>query len=167
MRIRPAGPGDLARVHQLIGRTNQFNLTSERLGTGEIEALIASPAHDLRLIEVDDRFGALGTVGLALVEEAGAGARLRLFLLSCRVIGRTVEVALMNAVKRDWLLSGRAVVLEAAFRPTPRNTPAADFLAARGFVPTHTDSDGTVHYRLDRRQARLESCPYIQVEETG
>ena len=97
----------LPRAHQLFAKTNQFNLTVRRLSLPELERLAGDPSSVLGLAAARDRFGDLGTVGAFLLVRAADGAlELDSFLLSCRALGRGVESAMMNEVKRIFLMDG-------------------------------------------------------------
>lgn len=161
--IRPAVPGDLTRVHQLVSKTNQFNLTTERLAAGAVQALLDRDRYDLRIADVADRFGALGSVGLFLVEQQPGGPHIRLFLLSCRALGRGVETAMMNALKQRWLSGPACRPVTALYCPSPRNQQVAGFYETQGFAPTGETADGHRRYALSPRACRLAPCPALAV----
>jgi FkbH-like protein len=125
----------LPRVTQLIAKTNQFNLTTRRYSAADI-ARMSDEGLGLWL-RVRDRFGDAGLVGVALARPITALGEWELdtFLLSCRVIGRNVETALLatlcSAIRQR---GGR--MLRGRFIPTERNAPAADFLRRHGFIRT-------------------------------
>lgn len=123
------GPEHLARVTQLIGKTNQFNMTTIRRTSAEVAALVASDAHLVRCIRVSDRFGDYGLVGVAIVERTPARAEIDTFLMSCRVLGRGVESAFLAALVAE--LDGGPV--RADYRPTRKNAAVADFYPEHGF----------------------------------
>ncbi|GGO15312.1 HAD-IIIC family phosphatase [Microbispora bryophytorum] len=117
--ITPAGPEHEARAVQLAERTNQFNLSGARRLDGE----------EKFVVDVRDRFGDYGVVGLTDVRTEGDTLRAGAFLLSCRALGRGVEhrmLAHLGALARERGLARVAL----AFRATERNQPARDFLAA-------------------------------------
>ncbi|MEU7887126.1 HAD-IIIC family phosphatase [Microbispora bryophytorum] len=117
--ITPAGPEHEARAAQLAERTNQFNLSGARRLDGE----------EKFVVDVRDRFGDYGVVGLTDVRTEGDTLRAGAFLLSCRALGRGVEhrmLAHLGALARERGLARVAL----AFRATERNQPARDFLAA-------------------------------------
>ncbi len=124
----------LPRVAQLLGKTNQFNLTNRRHGAAELQRM----AEDGALVlwaRVKDRFGDNGLIAAAvLVPEAAETWRLDTFLMSCRVIGRGVETALL-AVMEKLLHDRGARLLIGEYLATPKNQPAADFLSRHGFNP--------------------------------
>lgn len=129
MRISPAGPDDLPRAEELTVRTNQLNSTGAMFGFEELDVLRTSPGHLLLVASLEDRFGSYGTIGLALVETApvetapvdtgGAVWRLRLLLMSCRVVSRGVGTVLLNHVMR--LASEAGARFQAEFVHTGRN----------------------------------------------
>lgn len=120
----------LARLAQLTQKTNQFNLTTERFAPREMAQLIE--ASDTRVIGVfyEDRFGREGIVGLAILDLRKA--ELRNLLLSCRVLGRGVEEALLAEVEEIARAEG-IKTLAARYMRSARNQVAADFLDRNGF----------------------------------
>ena len=144
LTLRLAVPTDdqLARVSQLINKTNQFNLTTIRRSPDEVSTLARSPSHRLWAAWVADRFGDYGLTGLAIVEIRGAEWHLDTFLLSCRVLARGIETALISAIGEAARAAG-AQTLRARFIPTAKNTPAAGFLPSHGFADL-----GETHFEL-------------------
>jgi FkbH-like protein len=124
-----AGEAHLARVAQLVNKTNQFNLTTRRRTADELSALAG---HRLLGARVRDRFGEYGLTAVMIVETQPRSWRLDTFLVSCRVLGRGVETALLHGVCAEARRAG-AVELTAVFVPTAKNAVAADFLPRHGF----------------------------------
>jgi FkbH-like protein len=138
----------LARVAQLTQKTNQFNLTTIRRSEAEIEELARRPEARVSWVRVRDRFGDGGVVGVAITLVEQARATLDTFLLSCRVIGRTVETAFLALLVEDARRRG-ARSMEARFVPTKKNAPAAGFLAAHGFVQLAYEGAAGTRWLLD------------------
>src|SRR5262249_23930379 len=84
----------LARISQLTQKTNQFNLTTRRYAEQQITAIAAQPDWQVLSIRLRDRFGDHGLVGVSITHDQGEICEIDTFLLSCRIIGRTVETAL-------------------------------------------------------------------------
>jgi FkbH-like protein len=84
---------ELARVAELVRRTNQFRTTPERPSLSQLRALCTTEGSGVLTLAVADRFGDYGIVGAALVD----GGVLRLLTLSCRVIGVDVHAVLFRA----------------------------------------------------------------------
>lgn len=123
----------LDRVHQLVQKTNQFNLTTRRHGKEEIRKLAASADARVAWLRLRDRFGDMGLVcvGIAL-RVASETWEIDTFLMSCRVMGRRVEDAFLHYLEELAQEAGAATV-RGIYRPTPKNAPVADFYKARGF----------------------------------
>jgi FkbH-like protein/non-ribosomal peptide synthase protein (TIGR01720 family) len=121
-----------SRVAQLTQRTNQFNLSTIRRTEEELESLAGEPGVALRVVEVGDRFGEYGLVGVVITREMGKVLDLDTFLLSCRVLGRGVEDAIMVGLKRHCEQRGLNL-LGAKFYPTAKNKPFQEFLNRAGW----------------------------------
>ncbi len=133
VRVRRADQFALPRLAQLTQRTNQFNLTTHRYTEDELRAMLADERWLIYSVDACDRIGDSGTVGTALVELRPSLARLDTFLLSCRVLGRGIEISFLAGVMRDLLAVG-ATTIEAEFIATARNGLAKDFLPNCGFT---------------------------------
>lgn len=116
------------RVSQLTHRTNQFNFTTIRRSEADMHALAAAGGTVLA-VHVRDRFGDYGLVGVVIAETRGAAIEIDTFLLSCRVLGRGVEHAIVAKVGQLALERGLAEV-RLPFRRTPKNEPARAFADA-------------------------------------
>lgn len=130
--ISPLTPETLPRVAQLHLRTNQFNLTAERLGEPELCHFIANNSKLAVSGTVSDRFGDHGLVIAATVDYAGPAATIRSFIMSCRVIGRQVERAFLGALLEQ--LNARGICeVTGLFRPTAKNAVSSQFYRECGF----------------------------------
>jgi amino acid adenylation domain-containing protein/FkbH-like protein/thioester reductase-like protein len=119
--------GELARVAELVQRTNQFNFTGTRRSSNEIEALWKSGVIHILVAHVRDRFGDYGLVGALLFRREGQSIDVDTFVLSCRALGRGVEHRIINALGEIARMDGRnEIVLR--YRSTSRNIPARQFL---------------------------------------
>jgi FkbH-like protein len=127
--IRPAGRGELARVSELINRTNQFNTCGSRTSLREVTRWFESDRHAIWIAEASDKFGGMGTISVAVIEETGRGVEILTFVLSCRVFGYGIENAILNRVKK-WR-SGSPVY--GHFKETPFNGPCHRTYPDNGF----------------------------------
>jgi len=118
--------GDWPRVSQLTQRTNQFNFTTVRRTEGEMRAIAAAGTTVLR-IRVRDRFGDYGLVGLVIATNAGDTLLVDTFLLSCRVLGRGVEHAILRKLGEIAQERGLARV-DLPYIKTSKNEPAFAFI---------------------------------------
>ena len=153
--IGPVTPATRARVAQLTQKTNQFNVTTRRYTEQEIDALHASGDAEVCTIHVRDRFGDNGLVGVAILRhdhDAGA-TEIDTFLMSCRVIGRTVETAFLSWLAERARAHG-ARELVGRFIPTKKNAPAASFFPSHGFARVGApagagEAEREAEFRLD------------------
>lgn len=125
--IRRAGPQDLARAQELTVRTNQLNSTGKTFSAEDLERFRGSDTHELLVMELQDRFGSYGTVGLALVETGDTAWTINMLLTSCRVMSRgaggtflahIAERALQHGVacRADFVHTGRNRLMYALFK---------------------------------------------------
>ena len=147
VQIEPADPLNLPRIAQLTNKTNQFNLTTRRYTEAEIEERIGR-GWRVYGARVKDRFGDNGLTGVIMVEPQNDHWLVDTFLLSCRVMGRRVETAVLAHVGREAQESG-AVSLRGWFLPTEKNAPARDVYRENGFTAIEQHSDGRVLWSLD------------------
>jgi FkbH-like protein len=163
IRVRDARAGDLARIHELFNKTNQFNLTTRRYSLGEVERFYMQSGCILGVVTAGDHFGQMGTIAVYLVDLQGPGARLDSFLMSCRALGRGIETAVMNCLKRRLAELQDCEYLDAEFLPTEKNAPARDYLESQGFAPLGEVEDGARRFRLHKPGFVEIPCPHLKV----
>jgi len=117
----------LQRAAQLTLRTNQFNFTTIRRNESEILQLQQNPDVDMRIVQVQDRFGDYGIVGLFVAQSQPSGYSVDTFLLSCRVLGRGVEHRIASQIANLAAQRGHKQV-RWIYKPTDKNAPARLFL---------------------------------------
>lgn len=161
--IEPVGTANLVRAAQLTQKTNQFNVTTRRYSEQQVLAMAKDPAYATYALSLTDKFGSSGIVGLCMVRY-GESCEIDTFLLSCRVIQRTVETALLAAVARDARERGYRNII-GHFIPTAKNAPARDFFATHGFTKT-SERDGVTEWELDPADAP-NSPEWIRVTRTA
>jgi FkbH-like protein len=156
----------LARSVQLLAKTNQFNLTTRRHSAAEVEEFAASPGGQAVAVRVRDRFGDAGVVGLALARNQGDSCFIDSLLLSCRVIGRGIETALLAHLADNAIKDG-ATRLIGEFIATKKNAPCADFYLDHGFIEDTSPRDASadsVFYQLDLTAAAPTSPQWLTLE---
>ena len=139
-----------ARVAQLTQKTNQFNLTTRRYTENDIRRFASSDDHDVLTVRVSDRLGDSGIVGVGIVRHDGDRSLIETFLMSCRVLGRGVEDALLAACLRVSERRARREVV-GEFIATAKNARVAAFYPSHSFV-----ADGQGHFRRSVGQAPVE-----------
>ena len=144
----------LDRVHQLVQKTNQFNLTTRRYGIDEMRQFMESPRAAVAWLRLADCYGDSGLVCVGIARAMDDDTwEIDTLLMSCRVMGRQVEhafLAYLAEIARD----EGARRLRGIFRPTAKNGPVKDFYAAHGFSelsekPSSADSGGEIIYEID------------------
>lgn len=140
--IAPVVPATAPRVVQLLARTNQFNLTTRRHASADIDAMLGDGRWRHYTVTAEDRFGQHGLVALALVERTEAAWRIDTLLMSCRVIGQGIEQALLAEVHAAAVADG-ARQLIGEYRPSAKNAQVRDFYERQGFTVAATQDDGS------------------------
>ena len=141
------GASDLTRVTQLINKTNQFNLTTVRRSEAEVTELVDRDDAVLLAYAADDRFGEYGIIGVVIALRAADHCVLDTVLMSCRVLGRGVETAML-ADSVSVLRAEDDLPVHGRYVATDRNGMVADLLADHGFEPT--DEPGEFVLPADR-----------------
>ena len=157
LTFAPVDARSLVRAAQLTQKTNQFNVTTRRLTETEIARRAADPDWVVSTVRVRDRFGDNGIVGLVMASHASGALDIDTLLLSCRVIGRTVETAMLAHVC-DRARELGASAITATLIPTPRNEPVRDLFARHAFANTGSGVDGTTRWRLELTDGGVR-CP--------
>ncbi len=140
--IRPFDAPGRTRIAQLINKTNQFNLTTRRYSPVEVQAMESAPDIFALQVRLTDRFGDNGMISVAIFRKADAEWICDTWLMSCRVLGRRVEEAVLNTVAAAAAQAGVERLI-GVYRPTPRNAMVADFWEKLGFART-TPPDGLI-----------------------
>ncbi len=122
VRFAPVSAATLPRAAQMTQRTNQFNFAAVRRAVPDLQALL-SAGYECVTVDVSDRFGAYGIVGLLIWREEAGALDVDTFLLSCRALGRGVEHRMLA------FLAGRgAGRVRIRGVPTAKNQPALQFI---------------------------------------
>ncbi|HEX3945984.1 MAG TPA: HAD-IIIC family phosphatase [Rhizomicrobium sp.] len=156
-RVEQAG-----RLHQLLMKTNQFNLTARRISDESFRALLGNGAYMVLGMRVSDRFGDSGITGLAIVDRNRHDAwMVQDFLLSCRVLGRTVENAFFS-----WLIaraaSAGAYTVAIQYVATARNQVPHGFLKESG----GTESAAGDTWTFDVRRPEIIPAHYVEIDDS-
>lgn len=168
--VSVASEFEVPRIAQLAARTNQFNLTGIRYSEAETAKLIADPDHLVFSWSVRDRFGDEGIVGAAWVARGDIWV-VENFVMSCRVLGRGVELAVVGWVAQQAAQHG-ARALEGRFVPSARNSVSADLWAKAGFArldepagDADRNGDGPQRYQLNLGDGANPTPDWITLEE--
>jgi FkbH-like protein len=159
--IAPVTPATLARVAQLTQKTNQFNLTTRRYTEQQIQEMMSCPGWRVWSLKVTDRYADNGLVGVAISRTEDEVCEIDTFLMSCRVIGRTVETTLLAHIAEDARERG-AKTLQGWFLPTKKNMPAQDFYRDHGFSESTRSAEGTL-FTFDLTNSTIATPEWIKL----
>ncbi|MDR2137737.1 MAG: HAD-IIIC family phosphatase [Synergistaceae bacterium] len=162
-RLAPDNAGEIARAAQLTQKTNQFNLTTRRYTEADVAAMVNDRRVRVWMGELRDRFGDYGRICLAIARLNGpkpceeTEAVIDTFLMSCRVMGRGVEDALLGWVERSLSHEG-VTTIRGQYRETSKNEPVREFWDKMGYK-AETDFPGGSMWVLrapfDERRTRI------------
>lgn len=125
--ILPMETKNLPRVSQLTERTNQFNFTTIRRNENKIQGLLKQDGYECRVVNVQDRFGEYGLVGVMIFLKDNQCLKLDSFMLSCRALGRGVEYKMISELGKI-ALENNLEYVQVLLIETEKNKPAAAFL---------------------------------------
>jgi FkbH-like protein len=151
MRVTVSGLTDanLSRVEQLFQKTNQFNVTTKRYIAAQLRSAEERGAR-LGVFAYEDVFGPQGIISAVILEPGEGVWRIDSWLMSCRVLNRTVEDAVFA-----WVLQETdGTPIEGEYRPTPKNRLIQDLYSRFGFrLLSRSASDGAELWRRDEHSS--------------
>lgn len=139
--LHPADEKDLERVIQLSERTNQFNLTGERLTLEQCQAILKNDNARLWSFELADRFGHYGQIGIVITQTHKDHFHIPFFAMSCRALGRGVETWVLKTLSEK--LSHHSKVTAATLE-TKKNAKFISFYKDLGFQPASQEGNKTI-----------------------
>jgi FkbH-like protein len=134
MSIAPFDAVGRARIEQLIAKSNQFNLTTKRYNSQEIREIEIGREFLAWQVRLSDRFAEHGMISVVIVRKESREWQIDTWLMSCRVLERGVENALMNRIFALAHEAGVAFV-RGVYRRTDRNMLVENFFSRMGFLP--------------------------------
>ncbi len=166
VEIRSADDFSLPRIFSLINRTNQFNLTTKRYSEAEIDKMYIDPKFLIYTLQVHDKFGDEGIVGIAIIKKESSDKWvIDSFLMSCRVIGRKIEEVFLYKLINDAKKGNEVKKIEAEYIPTKKNSLVKDFYNQYGFDLVEERNDGSTRWILDIIDIQIIYPDYLKVVE--
>ena len=146
IEIKKTNSFTIPRISQLTLKTNQFNLTTKRYQEDQIQKFSEDNNFLINCVQIKDKFGDNGITGVFIVEKINLDEWfLDTFLLSCRVMGREAEKAMLyfiiNQAKKN-----NVKRLKAKFISTLKNKPIENFLFNSQFY----EENGFWIYNLEK-----------------
>jgi FkbH-like protein len=152
------------RITQLINKTNQFNVTTRRYTEKQVASLETSSDHYTLQVNVRDRFGDNGMIGVVICEIRPGEWEIDTWLMSCRVLNRKIEEAICNRIAIDARRAGVGKVI-GTYLPTDRNGIARDLFQRLGFDASDAhpgDLQGSTRWVLDVARFVLFDVPMAE-----
>lgn len=141
-------PVYLARITQLANKSNQFNLTTRRFTTDEMDAVYKSPDYIRLYGKLTDKFGDNGVVSVVIGKKEGEVLDIILWIMSCRVLKRDMELAMLDVLvfkaKKEGIRR-----LKGHYFPTAKNKMVKDLYSSFGFSKLSEDKEGNTLWELD------------------
>jgi FkbH-like protein len=157
-----ANSSNFDRIVQLVQKTNQFNLTTRRHDKAELMKRLDQDS-ELWAFRARDVHGDHGIIAVALLDFNAASCQIDTLVMSCRVIGRTLETAILHFLEERALLR-RSTQTSGEYLPTSKNGPCKDFYERHAYVCMDRDDQRTRwNKNLD---TNLTRCPeWIEIEK--
>ena len=147
-RIGPVSSVNRARVAQLINKSNQYNLTTRRYTEAQVADMETRPDKLMLQARLEDRFGDNGIISIVIVDKTRREWDIDTWLMSCRVLGRRVEHALLKTIA-GFARSEGAAALTGSFIPSAKNQMVQDHYEKLSFALTDKSESGAARWRLD------------------
>ena len=158
-------PVYLQRITQLTNKSNQFNLTTRRFTTAEMEAVFADNSYIRLYGKLADKFGDNGIVSVVIGKINGDTLDIILWLMSCRVLKRDMELAMLDALCERAKERGLKT-LTGYYYPTAKNKMVKDLYQSFGFTQVSFDEDGNTVWTLPLDGYTCKN-KYINVERNS
>ncbi len=162
IEMRPFDAAGRARIAQLINKTNQFNLTTRRLTEAQVAAAEADESVVTIQARLQDRFGDMGMIGVIACRVEGATATIEDWLMSCRVLGRRVEEAMLTGLLARLREQGVSE-LRASYVPTAKNGMVREHFDKLGFTLDREGDDGRRWYCAEQSDFAAADLPMTLV----
>ncbi|MBQ7167400.1 MAG: HAD family hydrolase [Treponema sp.] len=168
--IAPFAPAYMSRIAQLTNKSNQFNLTTRRCSQAEIEAVASDSAYITLYGRLADKFGDNGVVSVVFGHRGskeeprsdGEEFHIDLWLMSCRVLRRGMEDAMLDALADKCIKQGITKVF-GYYYPTAKNKMVRDFYTTMGFSRLSEDAEGNSVNVLDLGGGYSKRNKHIEV----
>ncbi len=141
-------PVYLQRITQLTNKSNQFNLTTKRYSEKDMEAVCQSGEHIRLYGRLSDKFGDNGIVSVVIGHCEGETLHVELWLMSCRVLKRDMELAMLDALVKQCRLRGINKIIGYYFK-TAKNNMVSELFGSFGFNLDEKHENGDSVWSLD------------------
>lgn len=147
--IEPFKPVYIQRITQLTNKSNQFNLTTRRYTQSEMEQISQSDEYITLYGKLTDKFGDNGVVSVIVGQKNGNALNIDLWLMSCRVLKRDMELAMLDGLVIQAKKAGLKKLI-GTYIPSAKNKMVKDFYGGvLGFANVCANSAGVTVWELD------------------
>ena len=153
-----------ARISQLSNKSNQFNLTTKRYTQTEIEEVMENKEYIPLYGKLVDKFGDNGLVSVVIGHILENVCHIDLWLMSCRVLKRDMEFAMMDELVKRCKERGINKI-RGYYYPTAKNNMVREFYALQGFTKVSEDETGNTEWEFDIMDNYENKNKVIKVEE--
>lgn len=154
----------MARIAQLTNKSNQFNLTTKRYTQAEIEEVAKNKNYITLYGKLKDMFGDNGVISVVIGNKKQAILEIELWIMSCRVLKRDMEYAMMDSLVEKAKNEGIQII-KGFYYPTAKNGMVKDFYYKQGFTKTSEDENGNTVWELDITKNYERKNRFIKMEE--
>ena len=161
--IKKFEPVYTARIAQLSNKSNQFNLTTKRYTQTEIEDIMTDESYIPLYGKLVDKFGDNGLVSVVIGHIVEDICHIDLWLMSCRVLKRDMEFAMMDELVRQCKKKGIKQI-KGYYYPTAKNNMVREFYALQGFTKISEDEAGNTEWKFDIMHNYEKKNKVIKVE---
>ncbi len=163
--IAPFTPVYLERITQLVNKTNQFNLTTRRYTSAEVDAIAHDPQFVTLYGRLTDKFGDNGLVSVLIGRVNNDAIDMDLWLMSCRVLNRELELAMFDVLVERCQSRGIHKIT-GVYIPSKKNGLVADHYRKLGFTSAGQSSEGVQSWFYDVPQSPVKKSHYIRITGT-
>lgn len=160
--IKSFEPLYMARIAQLTNKSNQFNLTTKRYTQKEIEAAANNENYITLYGKLIDKFGDNGVVSVVIGQIDGERLHVDLWIMSCRVLKRDMEFAMMDELVARCKQRGIKTIM-GYYYPTAKNKMVKDSYALQGFEKESQDEQGNTVWRYKINEKYINKQNAIKV----
>ncbi len=162
-QIKSVSPIYTARVAQLTNKSNQFNLTTKRYSQAEIEEIQGKDNYISLYGKLEDVFGDNGVVSVVIGNQKQEELHIDLWLMSCRVLKRDMEYAMMDTLIKKCKKRGIKTVY-GYYYPTAKNKMVKEFYSLHGFEKIKEDEQENTTWKIEVKDY-IPKNKVIEVEE--
>ena len=152
----------VSRAAQMTQKTNQFNLTTRRYTESDIVRMLEDPEYAIAAFSASDQFGDYGVTGMSIIQIKNSKAIVDSLLMSCRVIGRNLEIAFFDEIVK-FLLDKKIKTLCGSYISTQKNKQVVSFYEELGFKSTKTN-ELQKDFTIQLEEYKMRNIPYIKIK---